>query len=179
MLPCPFFCFQTMQYKLPSLHLTLANLFLITHILPIVRTQTSDSKVITIGAILSNQQYAERFTELVRNLTAPEGYVYRGVYIIASNNPVNTATDICDQLLPEQVMWWCDSVALSGGPLLFRWNRWSLKAFTSQFSGLRKEKIITDAPLTFTRPSNQQGAVTRLEILYEFYNIVIATGTCC
>lgn len=60
------------------------------------------NKEIHIGGILSSIS-GEQFRRLVDNMRAPENYTFKGVSIVAVNNSVKTASDICDHLVPQKV----------------------------------------------------------------------------
>lgn len=64
----------------------------------------SSQKVIRIGAVLSSAERVDEFTQAVANLTAPEGYIYKSAALVAGRNPIVTATDICDHLITQQVL---------------------------------------------------------------------------
>lgn len=65
----------------------------------------ADGSTLTIGAILASQERVDQFHEAVSrlNASAPRGYEYQGVALIAQRNPMTTSLHICDELLPQKV----------------------------------------------------------------------------
>lgn len=69
--------------------------------------QFQGDEILTIAGVLSSESHIATFTNIVGNLTAPTGYKYRSYAISPKPNPVATANEICDTVIPEKVCMHC------------------------------------------------------------------------